>query len=75
MFLPQVLWSEQQVSKRRKKRDVYQEPSDPKFRDQWYLVSRSTDTAFNKKPRVFPLCLSETIQDLKLIEPLSPQSE
>ncbi|XP_071464704.1 furin isoform X2 [Marmota flaviventris] len=34
---PQVLWLEQQVAKRRSKRDVYQEPTDPKFPQQWYL--------------------------------------
>ncbi|XP_071272649.1 furin (paired basic amino acid cleaving enzyme) b isoform X1 [Salvelinus alpinus] len=38
---PQVRWAEQQVSRRRKKRDVYTEPSDPKFPQQWYLVSKS----------------------------------
>lgn len=38
-LLLQVTWAEQQVAKRRKKRDVYVEPFDPKFRDQWYLVS------------------------------------
>ncbi|XP_071344408.1 furin (paired basic amino acid cleaving enzyme) a isoform X2 [Trachinotus anak] len=36
---PKVTWAEQQVSKRRKKRDVYVEPSDPKFKDQWYLYN------------------------------------
>ncbi|KAE8297100.1 Furin-1 [Larimichthys crocea] len=36
---PKVTWAEQQVSKRRKKRDVYVEPFDPKFRDQWYLYN------------------------------------
>uniref|UniRef100_A0A8C9TR86 Furin, paired basic amino acid cleaving enzyme n=1 Tax=Scleropages formosus TaxID=113540 RepID=A0A8C9TR86_SCLFO len=37
---PQVLWAEQQVLKRRVKRDIYTtEPSDPKFNQQWYLVS------------------------------------
>ncbi|XP_052321933.1 furin (paired basic amino acid cleaving enzyme) b isoform X5 [Oncorhynchus keta] len=36
-----VRWAEQQVSRRRKKRDVYTEPSDPKFPQQWYLVSKS----------------------------------
>ncbi|XP_043934196.1 furin [Protopterus annectens] len=35
----QVRWAEQQVVKRRKKRDVYSEPSDPKFPMQWYLHS------------------------------------
>uniref|UniRef100_A0A8C7W723 Furin (paired basic amino acid cleaving enzyme) b n=1 Tax=Oncorhynchus mykiss TaxID=8022 RepID=A0A8C7W723_ONCMY len=34
---PQVRWVEQQVSRRRKKRDDYSEPSDPKFSQQWYL--------------------------------------
>uniref|UniRef100_A0A667YLG5 Furin (paired basic amino acid cleaving enzyme) a n=1 Tax=Myripristis murdjan TaxID=586833 RepID=A0A667YLG5_9TELE len=36
---PKVSWAEQQVVKRRKKRDVFTEPSDPKFRDQWYLYN------------------------------------
>uniref|UniRef100_A0A8C9YBF6 Furin (paired basic amino acid cleaving enzyme) a n=1 Tax=Sander lucioperca TaxID=283035 RepID=A0A8C9YBF6_SANLU len=36
---PKVTWAEQQVSKRRKKRDVFVEPLDPKFRDQWYLYN------------------------------------
>ncbi|XP_034413208.1 furin (paired basic amino acid cleaving enzyme) a [Cyclopterus lumpus] len=36
---PKVTWAEQQVSKRRKKRDVFTEPLDPKFRDQWYLYN------------------------------------
>lgn len=34
----QVQWLEQQVAKPRTKRDVYQEPTDPKFPQQWYLV-------------------------------------
>ncbi|XP_068172200.1 furin (paired basic amino acid cleaving enzyme) a [Antennarius striatus] len=34
---PKVTWAEQQVSKRRKKRDIFREPDDPKYRDQWYL--------------------------------------
>ncbi|XP_078286023.1 furin-like [Rhinoraja longicauda] len=34
---PQVKWLEQQVSKRRTKRDIYIEPNDPKFSQQWYL--------------------------------------
>lgn len=34
---PKVSWAEQQVAKRRKKRDVYTVPTDPKFNDQWYL--------------------------------------
>uniref|UniRef100_A0A665THZ2 Furin-like n=1 Tax=Echeneis naucrates TaxID=173247 RepID=A0A665THZ2_ECHNA len=36
---PRVTWAEQQVSKQRKKRDTYQEPLDPKFKDQWYLYN------------------------------------
>ncbi|NXJ02119.1 FURIN protein, partial [Psophia crepitans] len=36
---PQVQWLEQQVAKRRAKRDVFMEPTDPKFPQQWYLVS------------------------------------
>ncbi|KAM6980915.1 furin (paired basic amino acid cleaving enzyme) a isoform 1-T2 [Aplochiton taeniatus] len=36
---PQVTWAEQQVVKRRKKRDIYTEPSDPKYKDQWYLYN------------------------------------
>ncbi|NXX13839.1 FURIN protein, partial [Podargus strigoides] len=36
---PQVQWVEQQVAKRRTKRDVFMEPTDPKFPQQWYLVS------------------------------------
>uniref|UniRef100_A0A8C7M062 Furin (paired basic amino acid cleaving enzyme) b n=1 Tax=Oncorhynchus mykiss TaxID=8022 RepID=A0A8C7M062_ONCMY len=36
-----VRWAEQQVSRRRKKRDVYTEPSDPKFPQQWYLSNPS----------------------------------
>uniref|UniRef100_A0A4W5M6P0 Furin (paired basic amino acid cleaving enzyme) a n=1 Tax=Hucho hucho TaxID=62062 RepID=A0A4W5M6P0_9TELE len=36
---PQVMWAEQQVVKSRKKRDIYTEPSDPKFTQQWYLYN------------------------------------
>ncbi|NXL27817.1 FURIN protein, partial [Glaucidium brasilianum] len=36
---PQVQWLEQQVAKRRSKRDIFMEPTDPKFPQQWYLVS------------------------------------
>ncbi|NXX50974.1 FURIN protein, partial [Tricholaema leucomelas] len=36
---PQVRWLEQQVAKRRTKRDVFIEPTDPKFPQQWYLVT------------------------------------
>ncbi|XP_057691909.1 furin (paired basic amino acid cleaving enzyme) b isoform X2 [Corythoichthys intestinalis] len=35
----QVLWAEQQVVKRRKRRDVFAEPTDPDFHKQWYLSS------------------------------------
>ncbi|KAM9854075.1 furin (paired basic amino acid cleaving enzyme) b [Aulostomus maculatus] len=34
---PQVLWAEQQVVKRRKRRDIYEDPTDPDFPKQWYL--------------------------------------
>ncbi|NXK75650.1 FURIN protein, partial [Amazona guildingii] len=40
---PQVQWLEQQVAKRRTKRDVFMEPTDPKFPQQWYLVSAGRD--------------------------------
>uniref|UniRef100_A0A8C7R8E4 Furin (paired basic amino acid cleaving enzyme) a n=1 Tax=Oncorhynchus mykiss TaxID=8022 RepID=A0A8C7R8E4_ONCMY len=33
------MWAEQQVVKSRKKRDIYTEPSDPKFTQQWYLYN------------------------------------
>ncbi|XP_057209508.1 furin (paired basic amino acid cleaving enzyme) a [Triplophysa rosa] len=36
---PQVLWAEQQVVRRRTKRDIYYEPVDPKFTQQWYLYN------------------------------------
>ncbi|MBN3308952.1 furin-1 [Amia ocellicauda] len=36
---PQVKWAEQQVVKKRKKRDIYTEPTDPKFPQQWYLFN------------------------------------
>lgn len=36
----QVLWTEQQVVKKRKKRDVYEDLTDPDFPKQWYLVCR-----------------------------------
>ncbi|CAN9507028.1 unnamed protein product [Ophioblennius macclurei] len=36
---PKVSWAEQQLVKRRKKRDVHVEPKDPKFQDQWYLYN------------------------------------
>ncbi|NP_001081276.1 furin-1 precursor [Xenopus laevis] len=35
---PQVHWLEQQVAKKRKKRDIYTDPTDPKFMQQWYLL-------------------------------------
>lgn len=34
----QVLWAEQQVVKKRKKRDLFEDPTDPDFPKQWYLV-------------------------------------
>lgn len=37
----QVLWLEQQVAKRRAKRDAFLEPTDPKFPQQWYLVGEA----------------------------------
>uniref|UniRef100_A0A6G1S2K3 furin n=1 Tax=Hypotaenidia okinawae TaxID=2861861 RepID=A0A6G1S2K3_9GRUI len=36
---PRVQWLEQQVAKRRTKRDVFMEPTDPKFPQQWYLYN------------------------------------
>ncbi|NXX56167.1 FURIN protein, partial [Scopus umbretta] len=41
---PQVQWLEQQVAKRRTKRDIFMEPTDPKFPQQWYLVSAGLGT-------------------------------
>ncbi|XP_076126661.1 furin (paired basic amino acid cleaving enzyme) b [Alosa pseudoharengus] len=38
---PQVLWLEQQVVKQRRRRQVFTEPSDPKFSQQWYLSNPS----------------------------------
>ncbi|OCT89695.1 furin-1-like [Xenopus laevis] len=35
---PQVHWLEQQVAKKRKKRDIFIDPTDPKFMQQWYLL-------------------------------------
>uniref|UniRef100_A0A671Y1I7 Furin (paired basic amino acid cleaving enzyme) b n=1 Tax=Sparus aurata TaxID=8175 RepID=A0A671Y1I7_SPAAU len=46
---PQVLWAEQQVVKKRKKRDVYEDPKDPDFPKQWYL---STPTHQDLNTRV-----------------------
>nr|XP_014435852.1 furin-like isoform X2 [Pelodiscus sinensis]XP_025034005.1 furin-like isoform X2 [Pelodiscus sinensis] len=34
-----VHWLEQQVAKRRTKRDAFAEPADPKFPQQWYLYN------------------------------------
>ncbi|XP_047451557.1 furin (paired basic amino acid cleaving enzyme) b isoform X2 [Mugil cephalus] len=45
---PQVLWAEQQVVKKRKKRDVYEDPADPDFPKQWYL-SNPTHQDLNTK--------------------------
>uniref|UniRef100_A0A8D0AH61 Furin (paired basic amino acid cleaving enzyme) b n=1 Tax=Sander lucioperca TaxID=283035 RepID=A0A8D0AH61_SANLU len=41
---PQVLWAEQQVVKKRKKRDIYEDPTDPDFPKQWYLVCDDLNT-------------------------------
>uniref|UniRef100_A0A672PKP2 Furin-1-like n=1 Tax=Sinocyclocheilus grahami TaxID=75366 RepID=A0A672PKP2_SINGR len=38
---PQVIWAEQQIAKRRHKRDIHIEPTDPKFPQQWYLYNPS----------------------------------
>ncbi|XP_040270045.1 furin [Bufo bufo] len=38
---PQVHWAEQQVAKKRRKRDIFTEPTDPKFPLQWYLYDAS----------------------------------
>uniref|UniRef100_A0AAQ6AMV2 P/Homo B domain-containing protein n=1 Tax=Amphiprion ocellaris TaxID=80972 RepID=A0AAQ6AMV2_AMPOC len=43
---PQVLWAEQQVVRNRKKRDVYDDPTDPDFPKQWYLVYLNTKAAW-----------------------------
>ncbi|XP_014883947.1 furin (paired basic amino acid cleaving enzyme) b [Poecilia latipinna] len=45
---PQVLWAEQQVVKRRKKRDIFEDPTDPDFSKQWYL-SNPTHQDLNTK--------------------------
>uniref|UniRef100_A0A673BNR8 P/Homo B domain-containing protein n=1 Tax=Sphaeramia orbicularis TaxID=375764 RepID=A0A673BNR8_9TELE len=45
---PQVLWAEQQVVKKRRKRDVYEDPTDPDFPKQWYL-SAPTHQDLNTK--------------------------
>uniref|UniRef100_A0A3B5QDV7 Furin (paired basic amino acid cleaving enzyme) b n=1 Tax=Xiphophorus maculatus TaxID=8083 RepID=A0A3B5QDV7_XIPMA len=45
---PQVLWVEQQVVKRRKKRDIFEDPTDPDFSKQWYL-SNPTHQDLNTK--------------------------
>ncbi|XP_015259952.1 PREDICTED: furin [Cyprinodon variegatus] len=44
----QVLWAEQQVVKRRKKRDIFEDPTDPDFPKQWYL-SNPTHQDLNTK--------------------------
>uniref|UniRef100_A0A3B4YYH8 Furin (paired basic amino acid cleaving enzyme) b n=1 Tax=Seriola lalandi dorsalis TaxID=1841481 RepID=A0A3B4YYH8_SERLL len=45
---PQVLWTEQQVVRKRKKRDVFEDPRDPDFPKQWYL-STPTHQDLNTK--------------------------
>ncbi|NWS71158.1 FURIN protein, partial [Crotophaga sulcirostris] len=52
---PQVQWLEQQVAKRRTKRDVFMEPTDPKFPQQWYLVTASSGAA-QQQYSPSPLC-------------------
>ncbi|RXN37362.1 furin-1-like isoform X3 [Labeo rohita] len=37
----EVIWAEQQIAKRRRKRDIHAEPTDPKFPQQWYLYNPS----------------------------------
>lgn len=80
LSLSQVSWAEQQVVKRRKKRDVFTEPSDPKFRDQWYLVSINQS---GQKNHLTKACVSgewvqiplEFIQHCTLIAiPIHPKS-
>ncbi|XP_077569097.1 furin (paired basic amino acid cleaving enzyme) a [Stigmatopora nigra] len=36
---PKVTWAEQQLVKRRKKRDIYVQLDDPNLKDQWYLYN------------------------------------
>uniref|UniRef100_A0A8C7XVH5 Furin (paired basic amino acid cleaving enzyme) b n=1 Tax=Oryzias sinensis TaxID=183150 RepID=A0A8C7XVH5_9TELE len=43
-----ILWAEQQVVKKRKKRDIYEDPTDPDFPKQWYL-SNPTHQDLNTK--------------------------
>uniref|UniRef100_A0AAQ4Q3A2 Furin (paired basic amino acid cleaving enzyme) b n=1 Tax=Gasterosteus aculeatus aculeatus TaxID=481459 RepID=A0AAQ4Q3A2_GASAC len=45
---PKVQWAEQQVVKKRKKRDIYEDPTDPDFPEQWYL-STPTHQDLNTK--------------------------
>lgn len=56
---PQVQWLEQQVAKRRTKRDVFMEPTDPKFPQQWYLVSAGQGPHSAKQGREPHSCDSE----------------
>ncbi|NXH14086.1 FURIN protein, partial [Bucco capensis] len=51
---PQVQWLEQQVAKRRTKRDIFMEPTDPKFPQQWYLVSVTAVTPSSGDADVAP---------------------
>uniref|UniRef100_A0A665V401 Furin (paired basic amino acid cleaving enzyme) b n=1 Tax=Echeneis naucrates TaxID=173247 RepID=A0A665V401_ECHNA len=41
---PQVLWTEQQVVRKRKRRDVFEDPTDPDYPKQWYLVGDDLNT-------------------------------
>uniref|UniRef100_A0A665V3E7 Furin (paired basic amino acid cleaving enzyme) b n=1 Tax=Echeneis naucrates TaxID=173247 RepID=A0A665V3E7_ECHNA len=45
---PQVLWTEQQVVRKRKRRDVFEDPTDPDYPKQWYL-STPTHQDLNTK--------------------------
>ncbi|NXY50616.1 FURIN protein, partial [Ceuthmochares aereus] len=50
---PQVQWLEQQVAKRRTKRDIFMEPTDPKFPQQWYLVRAAQHQCLSFSPPCF----------------------
>ncbi|XP_029008957.1 furin (paired basic amino acid cleaving enzyme) b isoform X5 [Betta splendens] len=45
---PQVMWTEQQVVRKRTRRDVFEDPTDPDFPKQWYL-SAPTHQDLNTK--------------------------
>lgn len=52
----QVLWAEQQVVKKRKKRDLFEDPTDPDFPKQWYLVG---NVLLSLQPNFFSLISSK----------------